>query len=232
MAKFLLPDPRFRSPTAVQGKSDMRDENVYSAAVLSHGGTGQLTVFANPKGQSIPALAGAGIAATAAHQLKYTDVTTNFTKAGEAGSAIGDISVRGLGITIEQATYNPGTGAPGAFGATPYEVGDIMSKTFFEFKVGGKRQIIGPTWMFPALGAVFGTVASTGSGTTPGIVNNGWPGMGRKLKIPILVARTDTIEGVVGVAGSASLAFSVTTGVGQSTLVWYEALSIVRGDVR
>ena len=54
MASFVLPDNRNRSATAVDGKSDMRDENLYSSLVVSHGGSGQQKIFTVPQGQTIP----------------------------------------------------------------------------------------------------------------------------------------------------------------------------------
>jgi hypothetical protein len=57
--KLFLPDASLRSPTAVQGTSDMRDENVFSALVLQSGGAGNQTLFTNPRGQAIPSLRGA-----------------------------------------------------------------------------------------------------------------------------------------------------------------------------
>ena len=72
--KMLLPDASFRSPTAVAGKSDMRDENIYSAVVVSDGANGQTTVFTVPRGQTIPLLGGG---TAAAHQKTFTELTTN-----------------------------------------------------------------------------------------------------------------------------------------------------------
>jgi len=235
MSKLLLPDARFRSPTAVDGKADMRDENIYSAMIVGHGGAGQQKVFTVPQGQAIPRLVGAAIAPTEAHQLTHSELTTNLTKAGEAGSAIGDFSVRAIGIVFETAAYTVSgvtAGAPRTFGMTEFEVNDVLSKTFFQFKIAGKKQIEGATHMFPASGGAYGSISGTGTGQTTAALGNGWPGSMRKLKLPILVARTDTIEGVFGVAGSATLAFSVTTGVGQSSLVWFNLHSAVKGDVR
>jgi hypothetical protein len=175
---------------------------------------------------------GAGIAPTSAHQLTHSELTTNLTKAGEAGSSIGDFSVRGLGITFENAYYTGDTGAQNVYGMGQQEVNEVLSKTFFQLKIAGKKQLEGATWMFPSAGSAFGSIASTATAATVAQVSNGWPGSLRRLKLPILVARTDTIEGVFGVAGSDTLAFSVTTGVGQSSLVWFQLIASVAGDVR
>lgn len=237
--QIILPDPRFRSPTAVGDKSDGRDENIYSALVIAHGGAGQQKVFTVPQGQQIPRLVGAGIAPTAAHQLTHSELTTNLSKAGEAGSAIGDFAIRGLGITFENAWYDANGiingqagGANTGYGMGQQEVYDTLSKTFFQLKIAGKKQIEGATFMFPATGAGYGGIATTEATVTVSSLNNGWPGSSRKLKLPILVARTDTIEGVFGVASSSSLVFSATTVTGQSSLVWFNLHSIVGGDVR
>lgn len=244
--RLLLPDARFRSPTAVAGKADMRDENVFSALVLQHGGAGQTRCFTVPFGQSIPTLAGSSINAPAqSHQKTYTELTTNLAKAGELGSSLGDAAIRAIGITIEQAGFQPFVAGGWAasntlgiriFGATQFEVADILSKTFFQLKIAGKKQIEGASWMFPAPGGVYGSVgtATTGNNVsnTASMASNGLPGMPRKLKIPILVARTDTVEGVFGVAGSSSLAFSNTAADGQPVLTWFTLHTVLKGDVR
>lgn len=229
---IILPDPRFRSNTAQPDVSDGRDENNFSAIVVGHGGAGQQKAFTVPQGQAIPRLVGAGIAPTAAHQLTHSELTTNFTKAGEAGSAIGDFAVRAIGITFENGYYDGSGVLNTSYGMGQQEVNEVLSKTFFQLKIAGKKQIEGATFMFPASGAAYGGMATTETGVTVSALNNGWPGSMRKLKIPILVGRTDTVEGVFGVAGSSSLVFSTTTGIGQSSLVWFNLYSIVGGDVR
>lgn len=228
-----MPDGRFRSPTAVPGKADVRDDHVYSAIVLAHGGTGQQKIFTNPQGQSIPALKGAAITVAQTHQLTYTEVTTNLTQAGQLGSAIGDASIRAIGISLEQAGSIPGAGGTlNAWGATQLEATDVASKVFFQFKIASKIQIQGPIWAFPAAGAIFGSMSTTSNDLTRSLVSNGANGLPRKLRLPILVARTDTLEGVVGVAGASSLVFSTTTGAGQATLLTVMLYALVKGDVR
>jgi hypothetical protein len=229
--RMILPSATMRSPTAVQDKSDVRDENVYSALVVQHSGTGSQIVFTVPKGQAIPKLNGSATASTQAHHGNYSDLTTNLSKAGEFGSQLGDGSIRALGITIEQAAYTPGTSLQRAtFGAGQFEMSDICSKCSFELKVGGKRQIIGPVFTFPSLGAVGGSIAGTGGSATPSLAKiDGQP---RRLKVPIPVARNDVLEGVFTVGTGASLAFSLTTGEGQPSLVWFILHTTVKGDVR
>jgi len=227
--KLLFPDARNRSATAVEGKSDARDENIYSAIVIGHGGAGQQKAFTVPQGQAIPRLIGAGFVPTSPHLLTHTELTTNLTKAGESGSAIGDFSVRGIGITLETGAYDA-NGALRDFGMGQVEINDTLSKTFFQFKIAGKKQIEGATWMFPASGAAYGGISTTETSVTVASMNNGWPGNPRRLKLPILVARTDTIEGVFGVAGSDALAFSNTVpqGTGQASMVWFNLWALVK----
>jgi hypothetical protein len=229
---FLFPDARGRSATAVAGKADVRDENVYSAIALAYGGTGQQKIFSNPQGQTIPALKGSSITVAQAHQITYSEVTTNMTQAGQLGSAIGDASLRAIGISIEQAGINPTNGALNAWGATEFEATDIASKVFFQFKNASKVQTQGPIWAYPSAGGIWANMASAVSGVVPSIATNGPNGLPRKLRLPILVARTDTLEGVVGVAGGASLVFSTTTGAGQATLLTVMFHALVKGDVR
>lgn len=230
--KFILPEARFRPGTAVQDKADVRDENVYSAVVLTHGAAGNVKCFTIPQGQTIPQLKGSAITATTnAHQTTYSEATTNLNKAGEFGSGLGDASVRAIGVSIEQAYYD-GSGALNTYGAGQQEKAEILAKCSFVLKVGGKDQIRGPMFMFPSAGGMQGSIGTTESGVTVAVVNNGLPGNLRRLKLPILIDRSDTVEGICTVAGSASLTFSVTSGAGQPCLVWFNLLSLVKGDVR
>lgn len=226
--KMLLPDASFRSPTAVAGKSDMRDENIYSAVVVSDGANGQTTVFTVPRGQTIPLLGG-GTAQP--HQKTFTELTTNISQAGQLGAAIGDASIRKIGINIETAFYGA-SGAQNSYGAGQQEVSEILAKTFFQLRIAGKLQIQGPTSFFPASGGAFGAITS-GSGDAAalqGVLGNGWPGQLRGLKIPVLIGRTDTVEGIFGVAGGASLDFTTTNG--NPSLVWFNLHALVKGDAR
>lgn len=231
--KLFLPDASLRSPTAVQGKSDMRDENVFSALCLQSGGAGNQTLFGNPRGQQIPGLRGAAIAVTPnPHQATYTELTTNITQSGQLGSSIGDASFRSIGIVIENAYYTPGTGAMNSYGGGQQEIAEILAKTFFQIRIGGKLQVQGPAHAFPASGGLYGSIATTGNAATVAAVGNGWPGSMRRLKLPILVARTDTVEATYGVAGGSSLLFSTPATPGQPTLVWVNIHALVKGDAR
>lgn len=224
--KMLLPDASFRSPTAVEGKSDMRDENIYSAVVVSDGANGQTTVFTVPKGQTIPLL---GNGTAAAHQRTFTELTTNISQAGQLGAAIGDASVRRIGIGYETAWYDA-SGVQNTFGMSQREVSEVNSKCFFQLRIAGKLQIQGPVQFFPSSGGVFGSISTTESAVTVAQVNNGWPGQLRGLKIPVLVGRTDTVEGIFGIAGGASLSF--TTSNGNPSLVWFNLHALIKGDAR
>lgn len=231
--QVLLPDSSQRSPTAVRGKSDMRDDNVYSAICLQHGGSGVQSLFTNPRGQPIPFLRGSSnTVATSAHQVTYTELTTNITQAGQLGAAIGDASFVGFGATVENGYYTASTGALNSYGAGQQELSEILNKVFFQMKTAGKKQIEGPLFTFPTAGGQSGSISTTGNAATVSTGTNGMPGNIRRLKLPILVARQDTLEGVLGVAGGDSLTFSVTTTIGQPTLVWVVIRALVAGDAR
>ncbi len=228
--KALLPDARFRSPTAIDGKSAIRDEHVYSAVLAGNAATGSQTAFSQPKGATIPRFQGQTANATPipSHD-RYTDLTTNVGKAGELGNALGDAALRSIGICIESASYTA-AGALNTFGAGQLEVNELLSKTSFEVKIGGKRQIIGPMLTFPAVGGAFGSMSTTENTVTVSQLTNGWPGASRRLKIPIPVARIDQLEGVFNITGT--LAFSVAADPGQPCLVWVICHATVKGDAR
>lgn len=237
--KLLFPDATQRSPTAVAGKSDLTDQNVYSAVVLQHGGAGTTQLFTTPRGTAIPALAGSAITApTSAHQMKYTELTTSITQAGQFGSALGEGSVRGIGIDIENA-YSV-TGASGAtataslngYGAGQQEVNEIIGKCWFRFSVGGKKQMESAVRHLPAAGGLYGAVSTTANAAIASSYSNGMPGSWRNLKVPILIARDDQVLGDFGIAGGDSLTFSLTTGVGQPVLVWVTLKTALKGDAR
>ena len=227
MARYLLPDARLRSPTAVRGKSDLRDENVYSAILVNGGASGSQRMFTVPQGQAIPRLGTGGTVPT--HASTHSETTTNLTKAGELGSAIGDAAVRALGVTYEAAQYTASSGALGVYGCGQIEAAELNNKTYLEFKIAGKRQIIGNIFMFPSMGGVYGSVSTTGNAATVATVANGATPGGRKLKIPVQVARTDVVEAIFGVASGAGLTF---TGSTQFSLIWCSLSALVKGDVR
>lgn len=231
MPQMLFPDPRFRSPTAAAGQSGGRDENIYSSLVVGHGGSGTQKIFTVPEGQSIPRLMGAGIAPTAQHLLTMTKLNTNLGKAGEVGSAIGELSIRSIGIGYETGYYSS-VGVLNTYGMGQQEVSEMQAKTFLIFRISGTKQIEGPTQFFPAPGATFGAVSTTQNNSLVSFLNNGWPNGGRRLKVFLPAARTDQLEVEFGTAGGVSLTFSVSTGVGQSSLVWCNLWCGVMADVR
>lgn len=231
--KLLFPDASQRSPTAVAGKSDLRDLNVYSSAVVAHGGGGVIQTFTQPRGAAIPELISSTLTATTnPHQQKYTELTTNITQAGQFGSALGEGSVRGIGLDIENAYVTASTGALNTYGAGQQEVSEIMAKMFFRLLIGGKNQIETAVRHLPAAGGINGNTFTTANAATVSVLGNGLPGSWRSLKVPILIARTDTVVGDLGVAGGSTLVFSVTTSVGQPTLVWAVLKTAIKGDAR
>lgn len=222
--------PRTRpSPTAVQNKIDLKDEHIYSAAVLQHGGATPTTLFTVPLGQAIPATAGAGVLNTGfpAHYLSYTEQTTNLEKAGELGYNIGDAGIRAMGVTFDVASATS-VGVVKAFGATPTEVSDIQSKVCLEFLVTRKRRIIGPVWMFPQTGGFWGT-ASTFT-AHPGWATNGAVATGRRFRVPVMIGSQETV--IVKLTPFAALTFSVTVTPGQPVLSWVNLLASVGAEVR
>lgn len=231
--KLLFPDASQRSPTAVAGKSDLRDLNVYSAAVVAHGGGGVIQTFTQPRGANIPELINSALTATTnPHQQKYTELTTNITQAGQFGSALGEGSVRAIGLDIENAYVTAATGALNTYGAGQQEVTECMAKLFFRLLIGGKNQIEAPLRHLPASGGLNGNSFTTANAATVSVLGNGLPGSWRSLKVPILIARTDTVVGDLGVAGGSTLVFSVQTGVGQPCLLWINLKTAIKGDAR
>jgi len=166
--------------------------------------------------------------AGAAHQATYTDLTTNFTKAGESGSAIGDFAIRKMQVTYESAAY-VADGTPRNFGMTQWEVADVNSKMFTILKIAGKEQLRGALHFY--LASALSGISTSEATVTVSSLSQGLPGVGRPLKLPIPVGRTDTVEQVFGIAGGATLAFSDTT-TGQNSLIWSRLYSSVKGDAR
>jgi hypothetical protein len=85
------------------------------------------------------------------------------------------------------------TGAPRAFGATQFEVADILSKCAGEFKIGGKPQIQGPIWTFPQYGGASGSISTTGNAQTASIAQNGAFPLGREYRTPQMLGRYDSL---------------------------------------
>jgi hypothetical protein len=231
MARAYFPSAEGRSVTAVADQADYHEENLYSAVCLAHGAANRAQLFMQGTGSPLPQLKGSTITATAnPHQMTYSDLTTNIEKAGEVGSNLGDIAITTIGITIEPNALT-GAGAARTFGATPFEMVEILHKCTAELKVGRKRSIIGPAWSFPNLGGFAGAGGQTGT-SSPGYGSNGvWP-IGRRVKFPIMAGRNDTLSVEWAVQDSGGLAFSTTTSYGLPTLVWVNLYVDVQGDVR
>lgn len=231
MAGFLFPAPN-RPSTALAGIGDVHDDNVYSAVVLAHGGQGTVKAFVSGQGAAIPVLASSAIIAAnvPATYLTYSPTTTVIEQSGQLGNSIGDAEIRAIGVTFDQAAVDRVTGAVRAFGATEWEVKDILSKCRLEVKLSNKRRILGPVWSFPQTGGAAGF--TTGNATS--LVGNGLSPSGRKLRSPILISRTDVL--VAEITADAALAFSQTSFAGafagQATLTWVNLVGSVRADVR
>lgn len=234
MAQMVYPSPRYRSVTAVEGYADAHDGMVYSAALLQHGGApAPLKLFSVQFGQSVVNSKGSGVSAsTNAWQTTYTLTTTNLDRPSQMGDNLGDAAIRAIGITLETASVTLTTGAPRAWGATQFEVTDILSKCAGEFKIGTKPQFQAPIWGYPQLGGAAGSISTTGNAQTASIASNGSIPIGREFRTPMLLGRYDSLVMELSIASGATLAFSTTTGEGQPTLVWCALLVDFLSDVR
>ena len=226
---FLFPGAN-RPSTALAGYGDVHDDNIYSAGVLAHGGASTIKLFVSGQGSPVPVMASSALLASVipAHYQTYTPTTTVIEQSGQLGNSIGDAEIRALGVTIDQNLSQGGVARP--YGATLTEVQDILSKTRLEVKISNKRRILGPTWSFPQTGGAMGfTTANAAS-----LAANGLFPTGRKLKSPIVIARTDVL--VAEVTADAALAFSDTSfaagHAGQASLMWVNMVGTVRSDVR
>lgn len=219
-----------RPSTALPGVGDDHDDNVYSAAVLAHGGVQQQILFVAGQGAPIPTCTGTAITAAniPAHYQTYTPTTTMIQQSGQLGNVIGDFSVRAIGVTIDQAAVTGGV--PRVWGATPYEVIDILSKCRVEVKLSGKRRILGPMWAFPQVGGAMGFTNVNASS----LVGNGLFATGRRIATRFEIARNDTLT--VEITPDAALSFSDASfagaHAGQASLVWVMMIGSARTDVR
>lgn len=233
MAQMVYPNPRYRSVTAATGIGDAHDGMVYSACVLAHLGQGLAKLFSVQFGQTIPELKGSGITATAnVWQSAYTLTTTNLDRPSQLGDNLGDAAIRGLGVTIENASVTLTTGQQRLFGASQFEVCDILSKCAGEFKIGSKPQMQGPIWSYPQYGGAAGSISTTGNAATASIAQNGSIPIGREYRTPMMLGRYDSLVFELSVANGATLAFSNTGTDGQPTLVWALLLVDFMTDVR
>ena len=234
MAVSLIPSPTMRPATAMQGQTDVRDEIVFGAIVIAKGASNYGKLFTVPQGQAIPELKGSGITATAqVHQMVHSELTTNLEKAGELGSGLGDAAVRGISLCLEAASIS-NAGAYSAYGACPGDVADMLSKSYFQFKVGQKIQTQGPTLSFPGWGGVNSSVSTTANASMAGFAQNGNALLGgRRLKIPVQIARTDIVVGILGFGSSAAfVGTGASTTYGQPFLCWCLLNVLLGADVR
>jgi hypothetical protein len=231
MAQMVYPNPRYRSVTAATGIGDAHDGMVYSAGVLQNSGTGLLKLFSVQFGQSIPRLGGA-TAPAQVHQQTYTLVTTNLDRPSQLGDNLGDASLRGISVTIEQAAFTPATGQPRTWGATQFEVAEITQACAGEFKIGSKPQMQGPIWGYPQYGGPAGAIASTATAATVSTAMNGAIPIGREFRTPMMLGRYDSFAFELSVANGYTLAFSRSATDGQPCLVWCMILVDFMSDVR
>jgi len=233
MAQMVYPSSRYRSVTAATGIGDAHDGMIYSAGVVAHLGQGLLKLFSVQFGQAIPELKGTAITATAnVWQTTYTLTTTNFDRPSQMGDNLGDAALRGIGVTIEAAAVTLATGAQRTFGASQFEVCDILSKCAGEFKIGSKPQMQGPIWAYPQYGGAAAAISTTGNAATASIAQNGAIPVGREFRTPMMLGRYDSVVYEFSVANGATLAFSNTGTDGQPTLVWCLILCDFMSDVR
>jgi hypothetical protein len=212
---------------------DAIDDHIYSAGVFADGATSPISLFTVPQGQSLLASAGSTIVTTnwpSHYKGAQTELHTSMEQAGQLGHSQGDASIRAVGVTLDMAAIVPSTGASAIYGATPFEVQDLASKVWCEFTVTRKRKLMGPLFLFPNLG----TPAFTGPSTTfnasvQGYAQNGFGG-GRKLKVPIGIAKTDTP--VFKLTPGAALDFKTSDTVGQPVLFWVTLFANVAREVR
>lgn len=229
-----------RSATAVDGKSDFTDQNLYSSVVLQDGGSGSMKLFTVPQGQTIPQLKGPTVAITTnPWQQIHSKLTTIIEKAGELGKGIGDANLRGISCHMEQCKITPGTGAivtgTTAWGATDFELMDVLAKCSLEIRVSKKPMFTAPIFTFPTMGGVFGALSQTANASSRSISTIGQPGLIRRLRAHIPVERQDTLEAELEVAGNATLAFRETGGAsntGAPSLFFVVFPATIRGDVR
>jgi hypothetical protein len=148
-----------------------------------------------------------------------------------AGS-IGDARIRGISVQLE--TAKPlAAGGFGTYGMTPADVVEFLSKVYCKFYVGGNEQIVAPVGHFPAAGGPQGSVFCAAAATATGVLSNGNAILGgRRLKVAIPLGQTDLISMQFACGNGSTLVFSVTTGVGQSSLVTTYLSAFTRGDVR
>jgi hypothetical protein len=232
MARSFFPAPKFRSNTALPGYGNVADKTIYSSIVAGHGGGAAQRAFTVGISGAIVRFMGAGIAPTEAHHLLHDYHSTNLEKPSEVAGSIGDARIRGISVKLE--TARPlAAGGFGTYGMTPADVCEFLSKVYCKLFVGGNEQIVAPVDHFPAAGGPQGVVFTAAAATATGMASNGNSLLGgRKLKVAIPLGQTDLVSMQFSCGNGATLTFSVTTGVGQASLVTTYLSAFTRGDVR
>jgi hypothetical protein len=232
--QFMVPKSG-HSPTSAAGLMDAVDDHIYSAGVFADGATQPLSLFSVPQGQNIATSKAAAMVDTTwptHYKGAMTELHTSMEQAGQLGQSQGDASIRAIGVTLDPAAITYSTGASAAYGATPFEVADLCSKVWFELTITRKRKSMGPLFLYPNLGtAAFAGPSTTFNASVQGYAQNGFGG-GRKLKVAIGIAKTDTP--IAKFTPGAALAFrtaSVGT-VGQPVLFWCTLFANVAREVR
>lgn len=209
--------PGPRSSTAVPGVVDDRDEDLYSSGVMQDGAQSDLVLFKAPIGQQIPRVAGQGVVAPLnAWQQTHSNATTNLDKAGELGDSIGDVKIRGIHLSPEQAPITPSTGAypsvaiaegdARTWGASGYELAQIADLCAVELKVSKKPYFMTTFKNLPSIGAPVPFATGTyAAGNTRGQAVNSSHGLIRKLGNWVACGRRDSLQVTVSFANGFAL---------------------------
>jgi len=240
------------SATAVPGQTDQKDFFVYGAGVMADGGSGDLLLFTTSKSQPINYIASSSYPSTAASNQApafyrtHSDQTTNLVEPSKFGS-LGDGTLRSICLTADQAKINPqanGLGTSSAngisvYGATLFDLQDIISKVTFLFKIATKEELQNGFGAFPAMWGAVGSGGTTANNTTNIVATNGMPGIGKQFRFQPRIMRYDTITGTLRVAAGSTLSFirsvdnTASSGnSGQPVLVWCHLIMAMDQDRR
>ena len=146
--------------------------------------------------------------------------------------AIGNSRIRGISVQCEVARPLA-AGSFGTYGMTPADLCEFLAKVYCKFYIGGNEEIVAPVSHFPAMGGPAGTVFCAAAATATGVLTNGSSMVGgRKLKIALPLGQTDLVSMAFACGNGSTLTFSVTSGVGQSSLVTTFLSVFAKKDVR
>lgn len=251
MANIPMGVPSYRpgpgSSTAVRGVVDERDEDLYSSGVMQHGAASDLVIFKQPIGGPIPRTAGNGVLAPLnPWQQVHSNATTNLDKAGELGDSIGDVKIRAIHVSAEQAQILPTTAAYPAttiseanivtYGASGYELAQLADKVSVELKVSKKPYFMTPFGNLPSIGAPVPFNSGTYSANVVrGSAVNSAHGLIRKLAQWVACSRRDSLQVTFGFANGFALLGRIAgsaTNDGTPFLVRATLPSWVNGDAR